>query len=483
MTREDVRGRRGAALDHALHYMGHEVCDVLANGLMDLGSRLENLLALLVLDPGDEVWLRDLAAVGDPAVCGRELQKGQLERPEGERGVRRKGLFHAEAVGDVDDGLSGHQLLDLRGRGVERVLDGVSEGHEPLVAPVVVQGHVRGLALFVREQRRAIEDRVGGGEAMLPGGQVDERLERRAALAFGLHRPVELRPVEVEPAREREDRASAVVKHHHRALDLRLGHELDFDRLRLVSGYFDEPHQQHVAGPSQAQQVRAPSPPRALDWQHRDSAGNHHRCGGGLHAGGEGVDQLVLAPADERPALVAVLLEIGNGGQYVAPRPRPAEPLLQLDEALAERVLNQRLEAFVQCRLDLEAALEHPLGAEAVLDGAAHLLDEIRRRDLAVVVRGCIQRYLAGRLIRGPRDVLLFQHAPEHVVAALQRAFRVVDGRELAGPLRQPGQQRGLGEREVLGRLAEVEPRGGLDAVVSVPEIHLVGVEGEDLVL
>jgi len=46
-----------------------------------------------------------------------------------------------------------------------------------------------------------------------------------------------------------------------------------------------------------------------------------------------------------------------------------------------------------------------------------------------------------------------------------------------------PAQQGRLLERDVLRRLAEVQTRGRLDAVRAVPEVHVIGVEGQDLPL
>ena len=53
------------------------------------------------------------------------------------------------------------------------------------------------------------------------------------------------------------------------------------------------------------------------------------------------------------------------------------------------------------------------------------------------------------------------------------------DGRRLD----QPGEQRGLGHRDLGGVLAEVAERCGLDAVEPVAEIHLVEIHREDFVL
>ena len=56
-------------------------------------------------------------------------------------------------------------------------------------------------------------------------------------------------------------------------------------------------------------------------------------------------------------------------------------------------------------------------------------------------------------------------------------------GREAARALGEPGDQRRLGQGQVLDRLAEVEAARRLDPVVAVAEVDLVAVEGEDLLL
>ena len=74
-------------------------------------------------------------------------------------------------------------------------------------------------------------------------------------------------------------------------------------------------------------------------------------------------------------------------------------------------------------------------------------------------------------------------HPPQNVVlplpGALQIRYRVVHG----GRLGQPGEHGGLGEAQLLERFAEVDLRRGGKAVSALPQINLVHVELEDLVL
>ena len=88
-----------------------------------------------------------------------------------------------------------------------------------------------------------------------------------------------------------------------------------------------------------------------------------------------------------------------------------------------------------------------------------------------------------GGIVLGLGDFPLLQHIAQDLVAALQRVLRVHGGVVEAGAVHQPGQQRRLRQREVLGGGAEEVPRGGLDAVGVPVEEHDVQVALEDLVL
>ena len=86
--------------------------------------------------------------------------------------------------------------------------------------------------------------------------------------------------------------------------------------------------------------------------------------------------------------------------------------------------------------------------------------------------------------LRPPCGVMkpLLGHPIEHVVrgAACARSMFTY-GLCATCPGGCPAMSRRLVERQVLCRLAEVDPRRGLDAVRAVAEVHLVGVEREDL--
>jgi hypothetical protein len=108
---------------------------------------------------------------------------------------------------------------------------------------------------------------------------------------------------------------------------------------------------------------------------------------------------------------------------------------------------------------------------------------EVRRDRGRVAPRQQPQRLGLGRLRLLAADVLLLGHAVEHVVPAQQRALRVLDRALADRALRGASDEGRLLERQVLHRLAVQEAAGRLDAVVAVPEVDLVAVEGEDLLL
>src|SRR5579885_2563258 len=90
------------------------------------------------------------------------------------------------------------------------------------------------------------------------------------------------------------------------------------------------------------------------------------------------------------------------------------------------------------------------------------------------------RRLTRGVGLRG-RDLTVFEHGVDHEIAAFLGAVRMIDRRIDRWPFGKSGEQSGLVERELLGRLAEVELGSSFEAVDAVSEKNLVGVEGEDL--
>ena len=141
------------------------------------------------------------------------------------------------------------------------------------------------------------------------------------------------------------------------------------------------------------------------------------------------------------------------------------------------------LEVEVDRRRHLEPAAEH-LGRPVRVDELLlHVLDEVGGRPAAsgeVHVLGLRQRRVIGRghLARG--DHLLLVHEVQHGRAPGARGLRVDDRVVEARVGGDPGEERRLGERQLVRLLVEVDARGHLDAVGAVPEEDGVQVRGQD---
>jgi hypothetical protein len=80
-------------------------------------------------------------------------------------------------------------------------------------------------------------------------------------------------------------------------------------------------------------------------------------------------------------------------------------------------------------------------------------------------------------------DLPVLEHAVEHVAPPLLGALGTRERRVLRRRLRNARELRGLREAELADRLAEVGARGLADSVGAVPEVDLVQVEVQDLLL
>src|SRR5579885_829664 len=91
------------------------------------------------------------------------------------------------------------------------------------------------------------------------------------------------------------------------------------------------------------------------------------------------------------------------------------------------------------------------------------------------------KRRLARGIGLGGGDLAIFEHGVDHEIAALLRAIGMIDRRIDCGAFGKSREQSRFIERELLGRLAEVELGCRFKAVDAVSEKNLIGVEREDL--
>jgi len=179
-------------------------------------------------------------------------------------------------------------------------------------------------------------------------------------------------------------------------------------------------------------------------------------------------------------------LRLGRLDGEVDVRFRPAIPVppVVIEEPPAHGGVGRLLVGTTQRRPDRQPAgigllaigLEHHL--------AGHLGGEfgVRGQRLAQALADEERRFLR-IFVRRIVDEAKFVHAPEHVMLASPGPLGVGHRVEGGGRLRQSGQHRCLGDRDILERLAEVDLGGGSEPVGPLAEEDLVDVELEDLVL
>ena len=163
-------------------------------------------------------------------------------------------------------------------------------------------------------------------------------------------------------------------------------------------------------------------------------------------------------------------------------RAAPALPLVDRAQPVAHRLLGGRLQARVHRHFD---------GHAAGLDGrVAVLRDELAAHLLQVPTAGRIgrergqrDRFLHLRVVLRARDVVVRQHAIEHVRLAPLGAVGVAARIDAGGALRQAGQDGCLAQIQVPDVLVEIVEGRFLDPVARVAEVDLVQVEEKDVVL
>jgi hypothetical protein len=154
-------------------------------------------------------------------------------------------------------------------------------------------------------------------------------------------------------------------------------------------------------------------------------------------------------------------------------------------ESGSHRAVGGLLVAHDQRRVDRESAGQDLVLAELVYQVAAHLLDEVGGGAAVLVDPSRAQhgRLRQRQLVLLRRDVPLFLHAAQHEQLARPGELRVVERRVAGRGGHDARDQGGLGQRELLDRLSEVDLGGGLDAVRPGAQVDLVQVEVQDLVL
>ncbi len=214
-----------------------------------IGGVVVDDVAVRVLDALDEVRLHQPALVRDRAVCAGQIDLVNAEGPEGQRRHRELAVvawieLEAEPLGHGDHVLGTDELLRLRDRDVQRVLQRVPHADRAALAVVGV-GRIEAVGDVgpdVHEHRGRADD------AGLEARGIRDRLEGGPGLAVGLADDVEVRLVlRRRPAVERggpdirEHGAGAVVDRHDRVVVDVAALELRDPGQRILAVFLDKP--------------------------------------------------------------------------------------------------------------------------------------------------------------------------------------------------------------------------------------------------
>ncbi len=147
-----------------------------------------------------------------------------------------------------------------------------------------------------------------------------------------------------------------------------------------------------------------------------------------------------------------------------------------------ERLARHHLQLGIERGAHRQPALVELGLAVFLIDLAPHLLGEIFGREdvRAGRARRNRERLLLRLLAFLRRDVAVLDQAIDHVVAPLGRALARAERMIVVGRLGERGEIGGLGDRELMHRLVEIEQRGGGDAVGAHAEVDFVEVKLED---
>src|SRR5215472_4269264 len=329
------------------------------------------------------------------------------------------------------------------------------------------------------EADRRVEHRVIRRASLIDCRRVDVGLERRADLAQGLGRSVELRLLPVASADHSFDVAAGIVERHERALHTRFLLQRNPTCVAVKLGDLDV---DQIAAIKKLRWRGVVSPLDLLRAKPRFIVTELDRC---RHR----------FDIRYQPVHVAARLNISVPVNMMICRDRlaTADDVLQVSlpavaafvcgESVAKRLLGGALHLEIQAGVDAQSGLVDLLGTILLLQVLADFFHKVRSNVVGLGLELQFQWCALGTLGFGGSDLAVFQHVVDDQVAALQRALGIVDGRIVIWRLGQARENAGFIQVEVFRFLAEVVVGAGLKAVNAVPQVDLVGVKREDLLL
>ncbi len=185
-------------LHHRIHHPDVARVDDAAERLRR--ARVERL-AVRSADAFDHVRRGGIAAVGERRIGRDQLQHRQFGGAERERWIGLELRGDAEPIGGARHRLRPELQRQPHRHGVERMRERLRQRHRPVIFAAVV------LRLPALEHDRLVLAHAVRREAAFERGEIDKGLERRAGLALGRDRAVELALGVIPSADERAHRA------------------------------------------------------------------------------------------------------------------------------------------------------------------------------------------------------------------------------------------------------------------------------------
>ena len=497
--------------------MQHDEGRALVQCLEGLRGHVEDGVAVLVLDAGEDHRLDVDALVGEGREGRGDLLQRQVGHAQAERrhGVQR--AFHPHVTGQHGDRRRAVLLHEPRGDGVHGVGQRVLQRDHAAVAAVAVLRAPVGLALGHVEADLLVGQLGAGVHALADGRGVDEGLEGGTHLPARLGHVVVLEMLEVGTAHPGLHEAGVRVQRQQAALQEALvvadavvgaqhGVHLTLPAEhphghRLVEGGLDlllAEHRPPGVAPALlrvAVVVLGAFVLRLHDVRRRTLAVPALLAGedpvafralpGRVH---DGVDLLLRHPPIE--GAVLLLPEV------------PPEVVLKLGaQVLLHGPLRVALHAAVQRGVDAQAVgvqvvgLPVGLGQQvvALLVLLAEQVLQLGAQHLAVVGRGTFrvvhpleaqaQWQLLERIVLLWRERAVLHHLCHHHHAAVQGGVRPAQGVEERGVLEHAHQHGRLLHPQAVRGGVEIDPRRAVDPHRLVDPVEAVQVHGDDLVL
>ena len=202
---------------------------------------------------------------------------------------------------------------------------------------------------------------------------------------------------------------------------------------------------------------------------------------------------------DDGQSMRSQPLDRGGAGQFAPPvagdiepralgqprdRPAPAVAAVVSLEPFPQQPVGDRLEGGIEGGAHRQPALVQIFLAEPPHQLAAHLLGEIFGGDVfGGRATADLNLRLFGRRRLRPVDIAFGQQPPDHPIAPGLGGLRLLDRVVVVGRLRQGGQERRLGDGQVVHGFVEIVERRRGHAIRPEAEVNLVHVEFQDSVL